>query len=267
MKKFHITAQGPKICRASKRPCPLGSPEEHYPSFLEAQKVYEQSFAREHLKGHRKSQGVPWAEELLETCRDRYPEGILKQLGAYLDSRPFKTLVLLPAGSDLYGTKIPGRARHDYDFTAFVTPHESRKGITQYMEGELDISLTNVSELPELSRRSVPLAEAFHAYRQGAALGMREDEAWSPYLRSLRVPLTPYFDLLTDVLKYHEVVEPVVQDGSKNAANLKHRLRWLLYQERWGQEGEGAFDPRLTPEEITRWQRAIREGREEVLYT
>lgn len=261
--KFHLTEDGPKRCTATKKPCPLGaSPEEHYANLPTATAAYEAKMSSDTLTTMKSRDKTSVTSTLLRNGSRDYPAAVLKQLGEYLESRPYKPLVVIPAGSQLYNSSVPGRALHDYDFTVFATPHRTLKKSHQHLSGELDVNTVGVDKIQTLARRSAPLSEAFYAYKSGRSLAVFDDPKWGPYTSSIQLPVSQYYDLLDDCVRStsHEFTEPATQDDKKNFHNFKHSLRWQIYQKRWGSEGPPVFDPRFTDEERELFKTGIEEG-------
>ena len=68
MPKYHINRNGmPAICRAEKRPCPLGGPDEHYDSEIEAEAAAFRKMA--------KASGMLGSSNKPETVAPRYQAG------------------------------------------------------------------------------------------------------------------------------------------------------------------------------------------------
>lgn len=257
--KYHQTPAGPGPCRATRGRCPYGGPDEHYNTREEAQAAFEEKYKSLELSSHSKSNTL--REQLHASGKGQYPKAILNQLSSFLEDKPYKTLVVLPAGSQLYNSAIPGRPVHDYDFTAFVEPHETLKYKPYpHLSGELDVTIVRIDALSDVSRRSTPISEAFLAYKSQRHLA-KQESSWDPYLSSLNVPLVRFFDTMDDVMRSQTFTEPALQDDPKNFNNFKHNVRWTLYHRRWGSGGgEDGFDPRLTDEERSLFVEAIEKG-------
>lgn len=194
---------------------------------------------------------------------DVYPVKVLEELSSYLNSRPYQTLAVLPSGSHLYNTSIPGRSVHDYDFTVFSEPHASlTKKSKQYITGDIDVKVVSVTNLKDLVRRSTELSEACFALQNDEELVRIEDDKWTPYLRSFRPSIIEYYDLIDDCIKSHEYEEPVSMNDKVAFKNFKHTVRWSLYQQRWSEfDARKGFDPKLSDEERLKFLKAIRAGR------
>lgn len=267
MTKYHLGKNGPSPCKAKKR-CPLGGPSEHFKTQTEASQAYEKRMNSLTIPPAREKQPESITNILVAAGDGKYPEPILRQLGEYLETRPYKPLAVIPAGSQLYGSEVPGRAVHDYDFTVFATPHSSLKKPKQHLAGELDVHSIGVDRVQELARRSAPIREAFYAMRAGRALASFDDPQWGSYFNSINLPVGQYYDLLDDCVRStsHEYTEPVSQEEKNNFHNFKHSLRWQIYMKRWGSEGSDEFDPRFTEEEQALYRRALSEGSAKVVW-
>ena len=263
IKKWHINNQGnAEVCTASIR-CPFMPIDEHGSTAQEARERFEESMQSQLLTATRSS----LTDKLLAKNDGHFPEEILVQMGGLLESKEFKTMVVIPAGSHLYNSTIPGAAVHDYDFTVFAEPHPSLSHHDKkYLQGELDVNVVPITKLDKATRRSSSLAEAFYAYRSNEQLLSTASESpWQPYLRSMRIPLVRYFDLLDDVKRAHErgYEEPVSRDNKVEFKNFKHSVRWTLYQRRWNDTSLPAdsFNPRLSDEERELYLKTLESGR------
>lgn len=261
--KYHVGRNGPAKCTASKRPCPLGGEEVHFTSLEEAATAYEASMKDQMLPPGRKTE---LTDELVANGKDIYPKEVLVKLGQMLKDKPYTPLTVLPAGSALYNTVIPGKPVHDFDFTVVAEPYPSLRTMKQSMQGELDVNFVSVTDLSRFSNRSTPLSEALFARRAGHNLTSLPDSPYSPMLASFRLSEMKYFDLLDDVMKSprQQFEEPVTPDTPNEFRNFKHTVRWRIYQLRWGKAGK-PFDPRLTEEERGLFLESLKRGTTELL--
>lgn len=288
MAKFHLTQDGPRECRAKERPCPLGaSPQEHYPDFHTARKVYEHLQASQHgalatlakapavpgarQKGARQKAGtVPYLRDRLQkNLEGVMPPEAIESLAIAVDNSGKIPLAIVQSGSELYGTKLPGPT-HDYDFIAFSAPMPGFKTARQSFHGDVDLLTVPMDHMQTIAPTSTPITEAFFGARAGAGVFYTEDNAWGPYMNSYRPSIQQYMKLLNSAQRSHSFQEPAFAPddpedtkGKANFRNFKHSLRWSLYSQRWG-DGQGDdynFDPRLTEAEKEQFFAALKEGR------
>lgn len=263
--KYHLGRSGPAPCKATKIACPLGGEEVHFSSKQEAEKAYEHKMKDTLLPKPRKAD---LTDELVANGGELYPREALVKLGKLLQERPYKPLVVMPAGSTLYNTAIPGREVHDYDFVVFCSPSPTLRNVHQTMEGELDVNFVDVTKLTTLANRSSSFSESLFAHNLGRGLNTPPDDAYTPMLSALRLSEIKYFDLLDDVMRSHrqQFTEPVTQESPTEFRNFKHTVRWMIYQQRWGSYGK-PMDPRLSSEERERWLHTLEAGRTEALFS
>lgn len=264
MNKYHITDNGPAVCTASVRPCPIGGAESHFTSKKAAQEAYEKKMSSLVLPRKRKLELV---DELIANGEKYYPKEALVKLSQFIKESPYTPLVVVPAGSALYNTAIPGKEIHDYDFTVFTAPYHSLKKATHSMRGEIDVNYLGVDRLSTITTRSTPFSEAVFARRVGHGLNGLPDNPYSALLASFRVPEIKYFDTVDDVMRSHrqQFEEPVSPENSVDFRNFKHTVRWTIYQKRWGVT-EGPFDPRLNDEERELFLKTLASGRVATLF-
>lgn len=241
--------------------CPFMPMDSHGANAQEARERFEEMMHSQVLTANRTS----LTDKLLAKNDGRFPEEILVQMGGLLEDKPFKPMVIIPAGSQLYNSTVPGVPVHDYDFTVFAEPHSSlERNDKKYLQGELDVNVVPITKLDKATRRSTSLTEAFYAYRSNEQLlATAANSQWQPYLRSMRIPLVRYFDLLDDVKRSHAQAyeEPVTRDDKVGFKNFKHSVRWTLYQQRWASEGPSdSFNPRLSDEERKIYLEALDSG-------
>lgn len=267
---WHVGVNGVSKCRATPGNCPLkgidNNPSKHFDNIEEARWDFEKQ-ASIVFKETPKRKTL--STVLLNKCGDRYPKETLVKLGDYLDAQPYTTLNILPAGSHLYGTQIPGKVNHDYDFTAFVTPDSGLSKVKHYMDDELDLNVINITQIPVISARSTPFSESFFALQAGRSL-VEINNNWTPFVHSLRIPPMRYFGLLSDVIKSqsHEFHEPVDMNAGLEFKNFKHVARWSIYYKRFGSRSMNTHfvDPVLSLEERELWLKTLYSGRMETLY-
>lgn len=261
--KYHVGRNGPAKCTASKRACPLGGEDVHFTSLKEASQAYEELMQHQTLPAARKGD---LADELIANGSHLYPKEVLIKLSAFLKERPYTPLTVLPAGSSLYNTVIPGKAVHDFDFTVVTEPYPSLRTMKQSMEGELDVNFVSVTDLSRFSTRSTPLSEALFAQRVGRGLNSLPASPYSPMLANFRLSELKYFDLVDDVMRSHrqQFQEPVTPDNANDFRNFKHTVRWRIYQRRWG-NANGPFDPRLTEDERAIFLESLNRGTMDLL--
>lgn len=268
-KMYHVNPKG-EVGKCTARPgnCPYGDPKDHMPTPQLARERYEEMMSQQLFKAAKSK----LTDRLLASNNGRFPEEIVNQLGGLLESKPFVSMEIIPAGSALYNTALPGATVHDYDFTVFAEPHQvlARKD-KKYLQGELDVNVVPITKLDKATRRSTSLSEAFYAYRSNEQLlSSASSSLWQPYLRSIRLPLVRYYDLLDDVKRAHSqsFVEPVSRDDKDGFRNFKHAVRWTLYQKRWSAGGppEESFNPRLSDGEREIFLRAIESGKLETVF-
>ncbi len=262
--KWHLGSNGPSRCNATKQACPFGGPDLHFPTKDAAGWAYE---AKMMHTTHTKAKKTSLTSNLIAGGGHIYPESALRLLGAYLESRPYKTLTVIPSGSHLYGTSIPGKENHDYDFIVFATPHPSLRTTKNFIRDEIDVVTVDVTKIHQLALRSSSFTEAFYGYQQGLSIYAHTDDPWMSYLNASRISDEVYYGLLSDCIRSHQFrfVEPVDPNNKVEFKNLKHTIRWSLYQARWG-KGTGQFDPRLTPEERVKFLKALESGRLSTLF-
>lgn len=188
------------------------------------------------------------------------PDKVKFDLARTLSKSPFTVTAVIPSGSMLYGTKLPGPV-HDYDFTVFAEPYTTKKGRPRVIQiDSLDLSVYSIDTVLDFARRSTSLSEAVRALSEGKVLCMNETK-WSSYMRGMRIPDNQHFGLIDDVVrsKSHSFTEPVSRDDADEFRGFKHVVRWKLYSERWG-SGQ-SLDPELTEEERRRFYSIIEKGR------
>lgn len=280
--KFHINPATGRVnkCEAVVS-CRFGAHVPHFDTQWEAMKHYEESQGSALPSSSRKTappvapapSGASPAnrglrEKLLAQAQEhypsRYPEQVLRHLSLKLEVLPAPVLLVLPAGSHLYNTALPGVPTHDYDFTVVAEPHSSNDRISTKQEGELDYAVVGAHKIDLYIRRSSSLSETMLALNSGAHPLYRageEQSPWVSYLANYRPSEHAHYDLLDDCIRSasQQYTEPVTRDNRVEFKNFKHQVRWFIYQQRWG-SGQG-LDPRLTAAERKSYLRILSEGR------
>lgn len=144
--KFHINDKGEVGKCTAKKKCRFGGEsgvDNHFSTMKEAQDSFEKDNKNRMFSNVSKKEAMLYSQ-MLRNNNGRYPEEVLKKLSSYLSQQSYDSLTVIPAGSALYNTSIPGRKTHDYDFTVIATPHASLKKNTQKMFGELDVLVIDV---------------------------------------------------------------------------------------------------------------------------
>lgn len=269
MAKYHLTDDGPKVCNATVKNCPKGfSATEHFTDIGDAEKAYESMMETRNPESLKSLQKKSLTRELLIGDNGKTPKHVIEQLGAYLESQPYRTLSVIPIGSELFNTKIPGRPVHDYDFAVLTTPHPKLRTATHHLDGELDVMALDVTSLLRQDYvKSTSIMEAVFAAKAGRTIMSNDSDPWSKYFNAVRTPMSHYFESLHFSLESHKkrFTEPVQKDDKNGFTTFKHCVRWSLYQKRWGDgkdhESNFEFDPRLTDDERKTFLYALGQGR------
>lgn len=269
MAKYHLTDEGPKVCNATVKNCPVGDPaSEHFADRRDAEEAFKNLLEFRNPDSLTGLQKTSITRDLLSGNAGRFPTQIIEQLGGYLEKQPYRALSVIPVGSALFNTVIPGKPVHDYDFMVLTTPHPKLRTINHHMDGELDVMSVDVTTLMRQDYvRSTSLMEAVFAAKAGRTILHNTSDPWSTYFESVRTPMGHYFESLHFSIESHSkhFVEPVSKDDGRAFTTFKHCVRWSIYQKRWGDGGGNesnfSFDPRLTDDEREVFLHALEQGR------
>lgn len=269
MAKYHLTDEGPKLCNATVKKCPLGnSADEHFTELRDAEEAFKNLLEFHNPNSLTGLQKISITRDLLTGNAERFPTKIIEQLGSYLESQPYRALTVIPMGSALFNTVIPGKPVHDYDFMVLTTPHPKLRTIHHHMDGELDVMSVSVTTLLRQDYvKSTSLMEGMFAAKAGRTILRNATDPWATYFEAVRTPMGQYFESLNFSIASHSknFVEPVPKDSGRAFTNFKHCVRWAIYQKRWGDGGghdsNFGFDPRLSDDERKVFLHALEQGR------
>lgn len=202
-------------------------------------------------------------ESMKEKARTKFsviPPEVLDQLADFLDERQEETVLVVPSGSVLYNTMIPGRQTHDYDFVVVTEPTNSGKA-KQHLVGELDAILVPIDKVLDFSTRSTQMHETIYSMQYDLSLYNNQSSQWASFLKSVRLPPDRYFSLLDDVRHSfrQRFTEPVTGENKDQFRNFKHTARFNTYMIR--ERNENYLNPRLTEEERTKFLATLESGR------
>lgn len=268
-KKYHVnpTTGLAAICTATTRPCKYGGEsgnENHYSSKKEAQEAYEKSMSSslftdaKIIKLNKDIRNTPAFNDV--------PTEILDKMTKYLSAQPFEAVAITPSGSMLYNSQLPNKGVHDYDFIILATPYDNQnRGATQYMNGELDLMIVNIHDIPNIAPRSTSITEAVYALQEDPDYYyMNDNNPYSNYLKSLRIPSIQYYDLLNDAVNNHSMryTEPIDPNNANDLRNFKHVIRWTIYMKRWSDFGNSDknINPKLSDAERELYLRTLASG-------
>lgn len=238
MSPYHINTitANPTVCKTLNN-CPLS----HYDSKSEAKKTFDNETRDRLLRNPVYS---PLTRTLVKNNKLNDPVDELIILGEYLTERGYDIAGIVPAGSTLYNTKIPGQPTHDYDYFVFV--NDELYNYKHIVLDTLDMFIIPVNLVTKYVSQP-QIIEGYFAVISKNSYYVTHDFKNFFSKDSLKTLYGLYEEHLRDYVRKHEMREypPARLDRER-----KHMLRWVIYLERDDKE---IFDPRLSLSEREQW--------------
>mgnify|MGYP001186473091 CR=1 FL=1 len=172
------------------------------------------------------------------------PTGVLAIVESELAKLPIVPIAIVPSGSLLYNTEIPGRARHDWDFVIFAEPCAYLEKYRHFMVGDVDFFIIAIDKI-FFYKRQVQFTEAYFALKMKTEVVRYKD--WALSLNEEVELLANFWECLTEAVRKHAAKEYV---PARLEHEFKHQLRWQCYLARVDKE---SFTPILTNAEREWW--------------
>lgn len=255
MPEFHVNPLTGKsiICRKVNE-CDAVSG--HYSSREEAESEHVRKLTQHLLEVEATHAGV--TDGFRQRDRWSIPDDVLRVLSGWVTDSPEKVVAVVPSGSLLYNTSMPGVPMHDYDFMVFIEDDEKWSNYRHVMIGLVDLFIVPLRMIEKYVTHT-QVVEGWSAVMTDQWLLLDETAKSSDNLLQLQYQdaehgflLYEYFSNIAEYIDKHaQKVYPEV----RLVRERKHMLRWKLYVAR--DSSRNFFNPRLTDVEREDWLRAV----------
>ena len=243
MTEYHVNPVSDQAVICKEKDCPHpGIASKHFTTPSEAKEAYDTELVETYLSNA--PSGL--TEELFRTAPE-LPPLVVTILGEYLTDKAFSVKAIVPSGSTLYNTELPGRERHDYDYVVFVDDDERlpryKHALIGYQDVLVDFFIVPLS-MVETYVRQGQIVEAYFAVLAG--LSLYKSDSFTR-LSDEDSFLSSYFVNLEEYIGKHAAGD---YPPARLQRERKHMLRWRIYVTR---QPKKPFSPRLSESERKLW--------------
>ncbi len=234
---YHLTAEGPRLCSAAKRSCPLGG--EHYEHLKEAETAFARDFSHAPLK-----------KATFTEVKARSTLLHLQEAHATVPILFSEPVAFGPTGSRIYNLAQEGS---DEDYSIVVG--SKGKNFSKLM-GQKDITVTSIYTLLEKLQESDPSAVALWQAQEFKHVA---NSSWAPMLES--VTIDKYAYLLKLRARSNFIIKSAVKEREGGNERWKKSLKIALRDAMVFQKTQEANAIALTfsPGERVRFYNALEE--------